>query len=168
MKFEYKHNLDVQNAYEKAKLLLPTLQKKFGSSISKAEGNVDLLMPHVERQMKMVEGDNGKFEPQVVDAKDERRYKDIAAGTFMDANDLLAEMKESAAFAPCFKGTGSSGAGKRGSGDGDKKAASKDKAVKHIKHDDAAAVSANLEGIANGTVIVDLPDTGTTMMIQDG
>ena len=130
-------------------------------AISKAEGNVDLLMPHVERQMTMVEDDNGKFESQVVDAKGERRYKDIAAGTFMDENDLLGEMKDSATYAACFKGTGSSGAGKRGSGDGDgsKKVASKDKKVTYIKHDDAEAVSANLEGIANGTVVVDMPGT---------
>lgn len=130
---------------------------KIVEAISKAEGNVDLLMPHVERQMTMVENDNGKFESQVVDAKGERRYKDIAKGTYMDENDLLAEMKDSPMYAQCFKGTGSSGAGKRGSESGDNKLASKDKKVTHIKHDDTAAVSANLEGIANGSVVVDMP-----------
>lgn len=135
---------------------------KIIEAISKAEGNVDLLMPHVERQMKMVEDDKGKFEPQVVDAKDERRYKDIAAGTYMDANDLLAEMKDSPTYAACFKGTGSSGAGKRGSeNNSDKKPASKNKDVKHISHDDAAAVSENLEGIANGSVVVDMPNVNS-------
>ena len=118
-------------------------------------------MPHVECQMKMVESDDGKFESQVIDAKGERRYKDIAAGTFMDENDLVAEMKDSPTYAACFKGTGSSGAGKRGSGDGDGKSAStsasKDKKVIHIAHADAAAVSENLEGIANGSVVVDMP-----------
>lgn len=126
-------------------------------AISKAEGNVDLLMPHVERQMKMVEDDNGKFEPQVVDVKGERRYKDIAAGSYMDQDDLLAEMKESSTYAACFKGTGSSGAGKRGSdnSDKDKKSAKKNKEVKHIKSTDREAVNANVEGISKGTVVVD-------------
>jgi hypothetical protein len=152
--------LDAKLVSSKEQLNTALVTTRIIEAISKAEGNVDLLMPHVERQMKMVESDNGKFEPQVVDAKDERRYKDIAAGTYMDANDLLAEMKESATYAACFKGTGSSGAGKRGNeNNNDKNLASKDKKVTHIKHDDAAAVSANLEGIANGSVVVDMPNT---------
>ncbi len=161
--------LDTKLKSSKEQLNTALVTTKIIEAISKAEGNVDLLMPHVERQMKMVEDDNGKFEPQVVDAKDERRYKDIAAGTYMDANDLLAEMKESATYAACFKGTGSSGAGKRGNeNNSDGKSPKKDKDVKHIKHDDAEAISANLEGIANGTVIVDMLPVNPGMMIHDG
>lgn len=142
---------------------------KIVEAISKEEGNVDLLMPHVERQVKMTKEDSGKFVPYVVDIKGERRDKDIAANTFMEISDLVAEMKDSSTYAACFKGTGSSGTGQHGNdGSGNKKPVNKDKNVKHIKHDDAAAVSENLEGIANGTVVVDMPVVNPGMMIQDG
>ncbi len=147
--------LDSKLKSSKEQLNTALVTTKIIEAISKADGNVDLLMPHVERQMKMVEDDNGKFEPQVIDAKDERRYKDIAAGTYMDAGDLLAEMKDSPTYAACFKGTGSSGAGKRGGGDGDSKPSKKEKGVKHIKSTDKEAINANVEGIAKGTVVVD-------------
>lgn len=153
--------LDAKLKSSQAQLHEAIVETKIRQAIGDLEGNAGLLYPHVLAQVKMVESDNGKFAPQVLNAAGDQRYKDEVAGTFMNINDLVTEMRDNETYAPCFKGTGSSGAGKRGSGDGDgnKKPASKDKKVKHIKHDDAAAVSENLEGIANGSVVVDMPNT---------
>jgi len=116
----------------------------------------------------MVKEDNGKFVPHVLDASGDRRLKDLAdVNSFMSIGDLVAEMEDSATYAACFKGTGSSGSGKHVN-DKDNKQAKKNKNVKHLKHDDAAGISENLEGIANGTVIVDMPIVNPGMMIQDG
>lgn len=148
--------LDTKLKSSREQLNTALVTTRIVEAISKADGNVDLLMPHVERQMKMVEDDNGKFEPQVVDAKGERRYKDIATGSYMDQDDLLVEMKDSATYAACFKGTGSSGAGKRGSDNsGDNKPSKKDKDVKHVKSTDQKAMNENIKGIASGKVVVD-------------
>ncbi len=154
-------NLDADLTSSTKQLNTALVTSKIAEAINKEEGNQELLMPHVERQVEMIKGDDGKYSPHVLDVSGDRRITDLTDGkSYMTIPDLVAEMKDNATYAACFKGTGSSGAGKRGSGDGDgKKPASKDKKVVHIKHDDAEAVSANLEGIANGTVVVDMPGT---------
>ncbi len=154
-------NLDADLSSSTKQLNTALVTSKIAEAINKEEGNQELLMPHVERQVEMIKGDDGKYSPHVLDVSGDRRITDLTDGkSYMTIPDLVAEMKDNATYAACFKGTGSSGAGKRGSGDGDNKGvAPKDKKVVHIKHDDAEAVSANLEGIANGSVVVDMPGT---------
>lgn len=88
-------------------------------ALSKAKGNVDLLLPHVKSHLRVVEED-GKFHVVVVDDAGEIRYSldPKRAGQPMSVGELVAEMKAKDAYAPAFEfdnaGGGASGSGRSG------------------------------------------------------
>jgi hypothetical protein len=89
----------------------------------------------------------GKYVAKVVDAKGNDRIADGQA-TPMTIPQLVAEMSESSAYAPAFKGSGASGSGtppnvKTPAG-----------AVKTVAATDTAGFLANLDAIAKGEVKV--------------
>lgn len=77
------------------------------SAISGADGNVELLRPHVKAQVKLVEQENGEFAPQVVDAAGSLRIN--GSGEPLTIKDLVGEMRGQDVYAGAFKGTGQSG-----------------------------------------------------------
>ena len=79
-------------------------------AIAAQEGSVDLLLPHVISFTKMRKNDQGNFIVEVVDAEGNARVGD-SEGNPMTIPQLVDEMKASDAFAPAFKGTGSTGTG---------------------------------------------------------
>jgi hypothetical protein len=90
-------------------------------AISTAEGNVQVLKPHVKALVTLVEQDSGEFAPQVVDASGSPRVN--GSGDPLSITDLVSEMRGQEVFAGCFKGSGQSGSdslplgGGEGSGD---------------------------------------------------
>lgn len=80
------------------------------AALAEAKGSVQLLLPHVKAHARVKEVD-GKFTVEVVDAAGNGRIAD-AKGAPMGIKDLVAEMRESDAFARAFEGEGHSGTGK--------------------------------------------------------
>ncbi len=69
-------------------------------ALSNAKGSIELLLPHVERQCKVVRNDTGAFSVQVLDAQGDARLD--ANGSFMGVLALVEEMKGQEKFARGF------------------------------------------------------------------
>lgn len=126
---------------------------KIIEAISKENGNVDVLMPHVRNQVAMVKDSHGKWRPEVQKSDGTPRIGD-SAGNDMTITQLVQEMKTQDTFAGCFPGANQSGSGNTGSsetGSHKKTGGSKTVAVSDTK-----AMSDNLENIASGETKVDM------------
>ena len=126
---------------------------KIIEAISKENGNVNVLMPHVRNQVVMIKDSHGTWKPEVQKADGTPRIGD-SAGNDMTIAQLVQEMKAQETFAGCFTGVNASGSGKNTSSD----AAAQKKAgnVKVVNSNDDKAMSLNLEDIAAGKVKVDM------------
>lgn len=89
-------------------------------AIAAAEGNTDLLLPHVKSRVKVLQSEDGQFAVRVVDEHGNPRVN--GQGDFMGIRDLVSEMREQETFAGAFKskvaGSGSGTAGNEGEGTG--------------------------------------------------
>lgn len=137
-----------------AQLRTALVTSRIVEAIVKEGGNSALLMPHVERQVDMIKGDDGKWISQVLNAKGEPRLGDAATNKNMTIDELIVEMKSDKVYAACFTGAGSTGSGKGPTQKSAQTPASKDKII-HIKSNDQEAIDANVEGLGNGTVVID-------------
>ena len=121
-------------------------------------GDSVLLMPHVERQVDMTKGDDGKWYSQVLNKEGKPRIGDAATNSDMTIDELIVEMKADAVFAPCFEGIGSTGGGKTTPA----KAGAKPKAgsgkVRHIRADDQASIDKYGAELGNGKAVIDPVD----------
>jgi len=79
------------------------------SAIAAEKGVSDLLLPHVQKHVKVVEED-GEFVVKVVDAKGDPRVN--GKGDPLTISDLVKEMKESEVYGRAFDASGQSGSGK--------------------------------------------------------
>ena len=75
------------------------------AAIASADGNSKILLPHVQRQLKVDEN----YNVLVVDDKGDPRVN--GKGEPMTISDLVAEMKASDDYGVAFKGSGQSGSG---------------------------------------------------------
>jgi hypothetical protein len=82
-------------------------------AIAGAKGDVELLMPHVIRQAKLIQ-DDGRWQVRVVDAAGDPRGD--GKGGFMGVTDLVAEMRTSKSLGRAFDADDKSGAGSGGEG----------------------------------------------------
>jgi hypothetical protein len=82
-------------------------------AIAAQKGDSNLLMPFVQQQIKVAEGDDGEIVAQVVDKAGNLRYSPITPGQVMTIAELVAEMKASTTYAKLFESTTPSGSGKR-------------------------------------------------------
>lgn len=78
------------------------------AAIAAADGMPELLLPHVQRHVRVVE-ENGHFTVKVVDAKGDPRVN--GKGDLLTISDLVSEMKTSDIFGRAFKGSGHTGSG---------------------------------------------------------
>lgn len=126
---------------------------KIVEAISKENGNVDVLMPHVRSQVKMIKDVHGKFKPEVQKADGTARIGG-SDGADMTIIQLVQEMKGQETFAGCFPGANATGTGKSTSTEntGTNKATNE----KVINVSDTKAISNSLEKIASGEVKVDM------------
>ncbi len=81
-------------------------------SIEAKGGSKPLLLPHIEKQIRVVEED-GEYVARVVDSKGNVRIGD-GKGTPMSIEQLVEEFRANADYGPAFKPTDSSGSGSRG------------------------------------------------------
>lgn len=81
------------------------IDSKAVTAIAAEKGVPDLLLPHVQRFVKV----DDDFNPVVVDAKGDPRVD--AKGNPMTIHDLVKEMKASDVFGRAFEGSGHSGSG---------------------------------------------------------
>lgn len=86
---------------------------KIIEALQKEKGNVELLLPHVKTSVKMKEGADGKFYPEVIGEDGSPRVGD-AAGNPMSILQRVQEMKTQKTFASAFDGAQSSGSGSAG------------------------------------------------------
>lgn len=83
------------------------------SAIADLKGSIDLLLPHVQSQTRVVE-DGDDFKVEVIDKDGNVRIGD-SKGQPMSIKDLIAEMRNSDKFGRAFEGDGQTGGGKRSS-----------------------------------------------------
>ena len=79
------------------------------AAISAAKGTPELLMPHVARQVRIIEED-GNFVARVVDAQGQPRIADIK-GTPFTIRHLVEEMKNDPTYGRAFEASGAGGSG---------------------------------------------------------
>lgn len=112
-------------------------------AIAKAGGNLKLLLPHVERQIKADEV-NGKMVAIVVDENGTTRISPKAGTTSpMTIMELVETMKLSQDYAVAFPGSGASGTGGKG-------AAGPAPQAGIVKWGDQNALNSSIEDIASG------------------
>jgi hypothetical protein len=79
------------------------------AAIAAAKGAPELLMPHVMRQVKVVE-ENGEYVARVMDANGQPRIMNVKGDPFTIPN-LVDEMKANEVFGRAFEATGAGGSG---------------------------------------------------------
>lgn len=119
MQLTEKHNAQLADREKRESDLLRELQNTLiGTAtldaITKHRGNPQLLRPHVESQIKMVE-EEGRFVTRVIDlqTKTERLADD---GKPLTVAQLVEEMRHDETYAPLFEGSRAAGSGAGGSG----------------------------------------------------
>jgi hypothetical protein len=78
------------------------------AQIADSKGSPHLLLPHVQKQTRVIE-ENGQFTVRVVDAKGDPRLG--PKGEFMTIGELVSEMRASEQFGRAFEASGASGSG---------------------------------------------------------
>lgn len=121
---------------------------EISQALTKAKGAPELLSHVIKKGTKVELNDAGKFELHVVDEAGTRRIKD-AAGTFMQLDDLVTEIKKNPTYGRAFEGTGAGGSG--ASGDGDLGGGGGGKV---ISRDNPMDIGRNAEAIIKGEVTV--------------
>jgi len=91
----------------RARLNAELVDAKAVSAIAAAKGVPELLLPHVQRHVKV----DDEFNVHVVDAKGDPRVNE--KGEPLSIADLISEMKASEVFGRAFEGSGQSGSGKQ-------------------------------------------------------
>ncbi len=139
-------------------------------AILDAEGVPDLLLPIVERQVRMRAMANGEYVVEIVDGKNNPRVSPRPGiSEPMTIAELVAELKTSNTFARAFNGNGASGggatgvaksgAGASGGGAGNAGGGTKADPIR-IPANDQKAINLNFEKIAKGeAVVVSAPQT---------
>jgi hypothetical protein len=107
-----KHAQDIKGKDEtigslKKRLETELIDKTAVSAIAAAKGSPDLLLPHVQRHVKV----DDDFNVVVVNAKGEPRVN--GKGEPLSIADLIEEMKTNETFGRAFEGSGHSGSGMR-------------------------------------------------------
>lgn len=130
---------------------------KITRAIHEADGNVELLLPHVKSQVRMAKNSDGKFIPEVTYANGTPRIGDNE-GNPMTVSQLVAEMKDKDTFASAFKGVNSTGSGNHGSSNNSGNQNSNSRNQKVIASTDQKGMTANLEDISTGKTKVSMKE----------
>ncbi|WP_461533433.1 hypothetical protein [Sinomicrobium sp.] len=87
------------------------VQREVVSAIAKHEGIETLLQPHVERNVKLMENDDGTMVARVVDPDGSPRFN--SRGDYMTVDEYVASLREHDDFGVAFRGRQQSGSGSR-------------------------------------------------------
>lgn len=114
-----KKELVEQNNKLKESMQRNLVQKEVTQAIGKHDGIATLLQPHVERNVRYIEDEDGNFEVRVVDNDNSPRFNN--KGEYMTVDEFVASLKEDDEFGLAFRGRGQSGAGTKPSKEAGKK-----------------------------------------------
>lgn len=114
------HNKVLGEEKTKRERLEGTIRTLVAENVARREleaagGVVDLLLPHVMKQVKVDIEESGEARAVVVDAKGTPRIGD-GQGNTLSISALVGEMKKDKTYAPAFSGSGASGSGAPPSG----------------------------------------------------
>jgi len=126
---------------------------KIVEALQAEEGNVELLLPHVKRHVRMVKNSAGKWMPEVTNEANEPRVGD-SDGNPMTIVQYIQEMKSQKTFAAAFPGANATGSGVSGSSESGK--LKRTDGSKTIAASDGRAMSASIDDIATGKTKVDM------------
>lgn len=121
------------------------------SAIARHRGVPELLLPVVERHVKMVESSDGEFSAQVV-TKDGTPQISTKTGSVdpMTIDEFVENLRSSPDFGRAFEGTGASGSGSSGT-----TASTGFKGGKgRLQSGDQEGLNRNIESIASGKTVV--------------
>jgi len=96
----------LQNSMEKT-----LVQREVVSAIAKHDGIETLLQPHVERNVKLMENDDGTMVARVMDKDGSPAFN--SKGEYMSVDDYVASLREHDDFGVAFRGRQQSGSGTR-------------------------------------------------------
>jgi hypothetical protein len=115
------------------------------AAIAAAKGVPELLLPHVMRQVKIVE-ENGNFAVRVLDAQGQPRIANVKGDPFTITN-LVDEMKNNSIYGRAFEASGAGGSGATKTEGGKT-------GTRTVRRSDQDAMNANIEAIAKGEITV--------------
>jgi hypothetical protein len=115
------------------------------AAIAAAKGVPELLLPHVMRQVKIVE-ENGNFVVRVLDAQGQPRIANVKGDPFTITN-LVDEMKNNSIYGRAFEASGAGGSGATKTEGGKT-------GMRTVRRSDQEAMNANIEAIAKGEITV--------------
>jgi hypothetical protein len=130
----------LQSALEKS-----LIEAHATAAIAAAKGVPELLLPHVMRQVKIVE-ENGNFVVRVLDAQGQPRIANVKGDPFTITN-LVDEMKNNSIYGRAFEASGAGGSGAT-------KTEGVKTGMKTVRRSDQDAMNANIEAIAKGEITV--------------
>ena len=87
------------------------VQREVVSAIAKHDGIETLLQPHVERNVKLMENDDGTMVARVVDPDGSPMFN--SKGEYMSVDEYVASLREHDDFGVAFRGRQQSGSGSR-------------------------------------------------------
>jgi hypothetical protein len=87
------------------------VQREVVGAIAKHEGIQPLLQPHVERNVKLMENDDGTMVARVIDSDGSPMFN--SKGEYMAVEEYVASLREHDDFGAAFRGRQQSGSGSR-------------------------------------------------------
>ena len=148
-----KTGLEEELADAQTQLTDAIVDTKIVEALQKEEGNVELLIPHVKKHVRMVKNSAGKWYPEVMNDDGDPKVGDTD-GTPMTIQQYIQEMKTQKTFAAGFPGANSTGSGGSGSSESGKQTNTGN--AKTVVASDGKGMSSNIEDIASGKVSVDM------------
>lgn len=124
-----KHTKEVTTRDERIKSIMSQLERTLKTeaatrAIAEKKASVPLLLPIVERQIRMRELQDGRFVTEIVDDSGNPRITSRSGSQDpMTLSELIEEMSKVDTYAPAFPGSGASGSGSPGSSGGSKNGA---------------------------------------------
>lgn len=122
------------------------------AALNEHGGSADLLLPHIERQVRTkFDPDSGKVAVEVVDADGNVRISTASGSSApMSISELVGVMKNDDKYKAAFAGSGATGSGSTGATG----ARTGPDGKKYISKSDQDAIDASIEDIAAGKVVV--------------
>ncbi|MGF6154024.1 hypothetical protein [Pseudomonas fluorescens] len=114
------------------------------AAIAQHKGSPELLLPHVKSATQVI-NDNGQYKTVIVDKEGNPRVN--ASGNPLSIQEFVSEMRGDAIYGRAFEASGANGSGKQPD-------SNSNGGITSVASTDKAAIGANLEAIANGSIKV--------------
>lgn len=151
-----RHNGELKTRDTTIAKLMKTLERNLiaisaSAAIQKHKGVPELLLPVVERSVRMIENGSGEFVAQVVSADGTPLISSKSGSTdAMSIDEFVEGLKSTPEYGRAFDGSGASGSGALGGGV-DKAG---QKGVRRVSASDQEGINANIKDIAEGKIQV--------------